>query len=192
MNYIYRSNGHTFLVAFRTEGIDKDPNEMTHLERVASYFCLPVILGDFGTCIAFLPPHLQEAEEIFDEDGVFHDHVYLIRGNQFMVTQNDEVLLIEELPDVWHNIPRESYNKIMEMYIAPFEFINELDSKLIRSNKSADLVADKFLKLMDKFTEAVFCFYINERNGKIGNVEKQISFIPRKRGAVINDPIVIH
>lgn len=192
MNYIYRSDGHTFLVAFRTEGIDKDPNEMTHLERVASYYCLPVALGDFGTCIAFFPPHLQESEELFNEAGEFHDHIYLLCGNQLCITQNDDVLLLEQLPDVWHNVPRESYNKIMEMYIAPFEFINELNSKLIRSNKSADLIADKFLKLMDKFSEAIFCFYVNERNGKVGNVEKQISFIPRKRGAVINDPIVIH
>lgn len=192
MNYIYRSNGHTFLVAFRTEGIDKDPNEMTHLERVASYFCMPVSLGDFGTCIAFLPPHLQDAEEIFTEAGEFHDHVYLLRGNQLMITQADEVLLLNELSDIWHNVPRESYNKTIEMYTAPFEFIDGLNSKLIRSNKSADLIADKFLKLMDKFSDAALCFYINERNGKVGDVYKQLSFIPRKRGAVINDPIVIH
>lgn len=192
MNYIYRSNGHTFLVAFRTEGIDKDPNEMTHLERVASYFCMPVGLGDTGTAIAFLPPHLQENEELFDEDGDLYDHIYLLRGNQLMVTMNGDTILLHEFSDVWHNVPRESYSKTMEMYTAPFEFIDQLNSKLIRSNKSADLIADKFLKLMDKFSDAAFCYYINERNGKFGDVEKQLSFIPRKRGVVPNDPIVIH
>lgn len=192
MNYIYRSNGHTFLVAFRTEGIDKDPNEMTHLERVASYFCMPVALGDFGTCIAFLPPHLQEEQQLFNEDGVLYDHIYLLRGNQLMLTLDDEALLLHEFTDVWHNVPGESYNKTMEMYTAPFEFINQLNPKLIRSNKAADLIADKFLKLMDGFSDAAFCYYINERNGKYGDVEKQLSFIPRKRGAVINDPIIFH
>jgi hypothetical protein len=192
MNYIYRSNRHTFLVAFRTEGIDKDPNEMTHFERVASYYCMPVDLGDFGSCIAFLPPNLQEEEQIFDKEGTFYDGVYILRGHQLMMALNDELALLHELPDVFHNIPSESYTKTMEMYTAPFEFIDQLNAKLIRSIKAADLIADKFLKLMDGFSDAVVCYYINEHNGKIGSVEKPLSFIPRRRGVVPNDPIIFH
>lgn len=192
MNYIYRSNGHTFLVAFRTEGIDKDPNEMTHLERVASYFCMPVALGDFGTCIAFLPPDRQEAAEIMDENGVFYDGIYLLKDDQLMLTIDDQCFVVEDIPEVFHNVDSSVYAKAMEMYTKPFEFIDQLNTKLIRSNKSADLIADKFLKLMDDFSETYFCYYINERNGKVGNVEKQLSFIPRKRGSVINDPITLH
>ncbi len=191
MNYIYRSNGHLFLVALSTEGEEKDPNEMTHLERVASYIAEPLILGHDEAVMAFYPPWMH-SEGLFNENDSFNEGIYILNKDKLFMTLNDEMCLIQEIPAIFHNVSSSEYRVAMEMYIKPFEFINQLDNKTLRSHKAAALIADRFLKLMDGFADFSFCYYIHERSNKVGAVEKPLSFIPRKRGVVANDPIIIH
>lgn len=194
MNYIYRANGHLFVVLYRAEVLDVDPNEMTHWERVLHYFPTTVDLGPgIGRLMAFMPPHMQEDDfHVFEESGRLKDGIYFIMDGKLRMSIDDSIRIIETLPDVFHNLDVSTYRSEMDRYTQPFEFIESLNHRKIRSYKAADDLTENFLRMMDRFQEAVLCHYVNERTKMCSTMEIPYSLIPRRRQTVMNDPIVLH
>ncbi|AHI60188.1 hypothetical protein Ea357_038 [Erwinia phage Ea35-70] len=194
MNYIYRANGHLFVLLYHIPVLDVDPNKMTHWERVLHYRPLTIALGAEETAaVAFMPVHLElSGWSMTTDEGEFYDGIYVIWEGKLYLTQNDEMCLIEEIPTLFHNLMPSAYHQQMVRYTQPFEFINGLDHRKLRTLKATAETANSFLRMMDRFEQAVECHYINERTNLMASTEMPLSFIPRQRGAVINEPIVLH